>query len=242
MKLDGRVALPLFRCGSRSIRSSLSDPGFFARISAGRLSGAEAVGRGGGPERPPIFPPGPGRARSLRRHIRVSPRLSPEAASRLGGRMARLYLGLAPSRRKILLGNLSAAFPELPSREIAALARASVEKLRRGVPRVSRLAALLARRRSRTASRHGEPSTWRPRARGKGVFLLSAHFGSWELGAVRAGMLGEPIASVVRPLDNPSLEEELAWRRTRFGNRLIRKRTRRGRFCGRCACEARSRS
>ena len=62
------------------------------------------------------------------------------------------------------------------------------------------------------------------RARGRGVFLLSAHFGSWELGAIRAGMLGEPIASVVRPLDNALLEGELARRRTRFGNRLIRKK------------------
>jgi KDO2-lipid IV(A) lauroyltransferase len=62
------------------------------------------------------------------------------------------------------------------------------------------------------------------RARGKGVFLLSAHFGSWELGAIRAGMLGEPISPVVRPLDNLLLEEELARRRTRFGNRLIAKK------------------
>src|SRR5207245_2518967 len=62
------------------------------------------------------------------------------------------------------------------------------------------------------------------RGRGKGVFLLSAHFGSWEIGAVRAGLLGEPIASVVSPLDNPLLESELARRRTRFGNRLISKK------------------
>ena len=62
------------------------------------------------------------------------------------------------------------------------------------------------------------------RARGRGVFLLSAHFGGWELGAIRAGLIGEPIAPVVRPLDNPLLERELARRRTRFGNRLIAKR------------------
>jgi KDO2-lipid IV(A) lauroyltransferase len=39
-----------------------------------------------------------------------------------------------------------------------------------------------------------------------------------------AGQLGEPIAPVVRPLDNPLLEEELKRRRMRFGNRVIAKR------------------
>jgi KDO2-lipid IV(A) lauroyltransferase len=62
------------------------------------------------------------------------------------------------------------------------------------------------------------------RARGKGVFLLSAHFGSWEIGALAAGLLGEPIAPVVRPLDNPLLEAELTRRRSRFGNDVIAKR------------------
>jgi KDO2-lipid IV(A) lauroyltransferase len=70
----------------------------------------------------------------------------------------------------------------------------------------------------------GEENLRQARSRGKGVFLLSAHFGGWELGAIRAGLLGEPIAPVVRPLDNPLLERELSRRRTRFGNRPIAKR------------------
>ena len=56
------------------------------------------------------------------------------------------------------------------------------------------------------------------------MFLLSAHFGSWEIGAIRAGLVDRPIASVVRPLDNPLLEAELELRRTRLGNRTIRKK------------------
>ncbi|HMA18998.1 MAG TPA: lysophospholipid acyltransferase family protein, partial [Thermoanaerobaculia bacterium] len=62
------------------------------------------------------------------------------------------------------------------------------------------------------------------RARGRGVFLLSAHFGSWEVGALVAGLLGEPISPVARPLDNPLLEEDLDSLRRRFGNRPISKR------------------
>jgi KDO2-lipid IV(A) lauroyltransferase len=70
----------------------------------------------------------------------------------------------------------------------------------------------------------GEENLRAARRLGRGVFLLSAHLGGWELGAIRAGMLGEPIAPVVRPLDNPLLERELSRRRTRFGNRPIAKR------------------
>ena len=39
----------------------------------------------------------------------------------------------------------------------------------------------------------GEEHLLAARARGRGVFLLSAHFGGWELGAIRAGLIGEPI-------------------------------------------------
>ncbi|HEY6051016.1 MAG TPA: hypothetical protein VIZ58_07185, partial [Thermoanaerobaculia bacterium] len=45
-------------------------------------------------------------------------RMSPESASRLGARLARLYLGVASSRRAILHGNLSAAFPELAPADV----------------------------------------------------------------------------------------------------------------------------
>src|SRR5262249_47921032 len=61
----------------------------------------------------------------------------------------------------------------------------------------------------------GEANLKAARGLGRGVFLLSAHLGGWELGAIRAGMLGEPIAPVVRPLDNPLLEPELSHPRTR---------------------------
>ena len=145
---------------------------------------------------------------------------------RLGARLARLYLAVARSRAAHPREATSPRrFPELsPARGRRARAqRAS----RTSAPPSSSFSSRpgTAARRSSAGSRWSARSiSQAARARGKGVFLLSAHFGSWELGAVRAGMLGEPIASVVRPLDNPLLEEELARRRTRFGNRLIRKK------------------
>jgi KDO2-lipid IV(A) lauroyltransferase len=59
--------------------------------------------------------------------------------------------------------------------------------------------------------------------RKKGVLLLTAHCGSWELLAMAAAILKPPIGVVVRPLDNPYLERAVSAIRTRYGNTLIGK-------------------
>jgi KDO2-lipid IV(A) lauroyltransferase len=146
------------------------------------------------------------------------------AAARLGGSLVRLYLRLAPSRNAILVENLRQAFPDGGAAEIERLAgdsAASVGAAFVEFLQVSGMSEQQIRDRVRVS---GEEHLLAARAMGRGVFLLSAHFGGWELGAIRAGLIGETISPVVRPLDNPHLEEELARRRTRFGNRLIAKR------------------
>jgi KDO2-lipid IV(A) lauroyltransferase len=150
--------------------------------------------------------------------------LPPASASAFGRGAARLFLRLFPKRRRILLFNLNNAFPEKSTAEIAKIARSSVENF--GMAFMDFLDAS-ARPLDQLLSRvtvSGAEHLRDARSLGRGAFLLSAHFGSWEIGALVAGQLGEPIASVVRPLDNALLEGELARRRTRFGNRVIPKR------------------
>ena len=145
------------------------------------------------------------------------------SAARLGGALLRAYARFAPSRRRILAKNLRAAFPEAAEAELARLAAESAGWLGVAIVeflQVSSMSEAEVRERVRVV---GEENLAVARSRGSGAFLLSAHFGSWELGALRAGLIDGPIAPVVRPLDNPHLERELARRRTRFGNRLIAK-------------------
>ena len=147
-----------------------------------------------------------------------------EAARRTLRGAAKAAFQLLPRRRRILQKNLAEAFPGKSRAEVEAIAAQSIDGF------ASSLVDFLETGRS---SREdllsrvavvGQENLAFARARGKGVFLLSAHFGSWEIGALVAGLLGEPISPVARPLDNPLLERELDRLRRRFGNRPIAKR------------------
>lgn len=150
--------------------------------------------------------------------------LPSRTARRAAAAAARVALAIGSSRRRILLGNLTAAFPEKTREEIEHIERRSIEGFAAGLVdflETGRLSADEVRSRVRVA---GEEHFAAARARGRGVFLLSAHFGSWEIAALAAGLMGEPIALLVRTLDNPLLEEELSRLRRRFGNRPIPKK------------------
>jgi KDO2-lipid IV(A) lauroyltransferase len=146
------------------------------------------------------------------------------SATGFGRGAARLYFLFGRSRRRILRENLAQAFPDRTPTEIARFEKACVANLGAAFMEFVESADLSREDVISRVSLAGEENYALARARGKGVFLLSAHFGSWELGAIRAGLIAGPIASIVRPLDNPLLEEDLEFRRTRLGNRVIRKK------------------
>ncbi|MBM4016102.1 MAG: lysophospholipid acyltransferase family protein, partial [Planctomycetes bacterium] len=60
-------------------------------------------------------------------------------------------------------------------------------------------------------------------ARGRGVILLTGHFGNWELFGLTAALFGIPMVGVARPLKNRLLDTELLRLRSRFGQRLVSK-------------------
>lgn len=150
--------------------------------------------------------------------------LPPRAARRAAGAAARLSLVIGSSRRRILLGNLAAAFPEKSREEVEDIARRSVEGFAAGLVDFLETGRLSAEELRARVSIVGQEHLADARARGRGVFLLSAHFGSWEIAALACGLMGEPIALLVRTLDNPLLEGDLSRLRRRFGNRPIPKK------------------
>ena len=61
------------------------------------------------------------------------------------------------------------------------------------------------------------------RDRGKGVLVATAHFGNWELSAFAHAYLCEPMNVVVRPIDNPFIDDLVEARRALSGNGIITK-------------------
>lgn len=59
--------------------------------------------------------------------------------------------------------------------------------------------------------------------KGKGVLVLTAHFGNWELLTAIGTLIGHPTSIVVRPLDFAPAEAFFKRLRTRYGASLIRK-------------------
>jgi KDO2-lipid IV(A) lauroyltransferase len=60
-------------------------------------------------------------------------------------------------------------------------------------------------------------------AEGKGVLLISGHFGHWELTAYMQGFLGYPLLMITNPLDNPRVEAMFAGLRAGSGNEIVPK-------------------
>jgi KDO2-lipid IV(A) lauroyltransferase len=61
-------------------------------------------------------------------------------------------------------------------------------------------------------------------ARGRGVLVATAHLGNWELSAFAHAWMTGPMNIVVRPLDNPRIDEIVERYRGLSGNPIISKR------------------
>jgi KDO2-lipid IV(A) lauroyltransferase len=156
---------------------------------------------------------------------RVFDWLPESAAYGLGERAGRLAFRLDRRHRTIAVENLTRAFPEKYSpAEVERLARAVFENLGRTAVDVARSGRLLLERNAHAVQIDNLDRLLEARRRGKGVLVLMAHFGPWELLPLIAALRYGPCHGVARPLDNPWLDDLLTGLRERRGNRVIRKR------------------
>lgn len=154
----------------------------------------------------------------------VARSLSDRAAWRLGSRLGELARFVLRKRDRLALRNLKSTFPEKSDeeqrrvldecwrhfgREAIAYIRAqsmNLEEIAGRCPFVN--ASIL------------EEGI----AAGRGVVLISAHFGSWEIGGVAIMALVRNVLTVTRPLDNEFLERDLARIRARTGAEVVDRR------------------
>ena len=145
-------------------------------------------------------------------------------ADRLGAFYARLLNLAIPRLRRIADRNLTFAWPE----KDAAWRRRTIQGV---FASIGRLLVVFARLPEITRANvkdwiryEGLEQNQRAKERGAGVLFATAHLGNWELSAYAHALLTEPMNVVVRPLDNPVIDEIVETRRARSGNTLLSKR------------------
>jgi KDO2-lipid IV(A) lauroyltransferase len=142
----------------------------------------------------------------------------------LGASAGELAYRLDRKHTRVALANLETAFGDaLPPDERRRIARACW----RHYGRITADAAAFHRLRPHdigTRVRYeGQDALRAAQAEGKGVLLISGHFGHWELTAYMQGFLGCPLLLITKPIANPRLESMLAQLRSGSGNQIVSK-------------------
>jgi KDO2-lipid IV(A) lauroyltransferase len=138
----------------------------------------------------------------------------------LGYLSYRLFL----SRRDVTLKNLRDAYPEKSEGDIRDIAMAVFRNMGKLFYEICWFTCMdddeLLGRVNISGMEHIQAAY----KRGRGVLVLTAHFGNWELMPVIGAHLKYPCSYVYRPLNAPVLEKFLARTRTRFGGKKIPKK------------------
>lgn len=123
--------------------------------------------------------------------------------------------------------NLEIAFPDMTEQNRRSLLRGSFESLGRLLAEFSQLPRATPEK-LRALIEYDQVGLAHLREAEKnrrGIIFLTGHLGAWELHSFGWSALEYPISFLVRPLDNPRIEEMIERVRTRFGNRAIDKKS-----------------
>jgi KDO2-lipid IV(A) lauroyltransferase len=161
-----------------------------------------------------------GLARTLETAVATLPERAADAVGRRIGRMV-YALGI---RRKVVEDNLRHAFPERGEAWIHATARAAYEHLGRESAAILRLGRL---DRQAVIDRT-VPVGWdlleEALAEGKGVLLVTGHYGNWEIAAATVASRGTPISAIVRRQGNLLVDARLDALRRNLGVETVTQR------------------
>ena len=121
--------------------------------------------------------------------------------------------------------NLELAMPELPAAERARIADGVFHSIARVFVGVARLPDLTPQNIHDWIVHEGLENLREAQAHGKGVLIATGHLGNWEFSVNAHTLLcGDNMNVVVRPLDNPLIDDFVQRRRQMFGNRMTGKK------------------
>lgn len=136
--------------------------------------------------------------------------------------IAILFFSVLRVRRSVVFENLRIAFPQLSSKEIKKLAFKNYQSIAITFLEIYVLKTSSINTIKEHFSNYGFEDIKSRFNKKKGLILLTAHFGNWEMGAIASGIhLDEKINVLVKKQKNPYVAKWLNEFRERFGNKQI---------------------
>ena len=140
----------------------------------------------------------------------------------LKGFMLLLY-HFSQKHRVITLHNLTCAFPEKGLPEITRIAKEVYLNLGVTLAEFFETPSMTSENMHNWVEFEGLEHYKGALSKGRGVLLYTAHFGNWELGGACLGLQNIRVHVIYRTLDNPVLENFVAWFRSHTGHKVIPK-------------------
>lgn len=125
--------------------------------------------------------------------------------------------------RKVGMRNLEIAFPERPIEQRVRILRVLYRMLGWQLAEFCRMPRATRADAERLFRYEGLENYLAARAKGKGVLVLTAHLGAWELSSFYHSLMGYPMGMVIRRLDNPLVDYFVNRIRCLHGNRVLHK-------------------
>lgn len=148
----------------------------------------------------------------------------PASVLRWGERLGRFGRRVLRSRDRIAMRNLQRVFPDRPQPELRRLLDDCWRHFGRQALSYIRLQQLPPDEVLRDVRFEGLELLRDAQSLDRGVIVISAHYGSWEVAALTMMSLAPDVRTVARRLDNAYLERDLTASRARSGAAMIDRR------------------
>ena len=149
-----------------------------------------------------------------------------ERAVRAGARLGGWAMNFDRPNRPIALKNLEIAFPEMTPAARLNILRRMYRSWGRVLAEWTHLPELSRANIEQVATYEGKEN-WdeaERRSNGRGLFVLTAHYGNFELMQIAHSIYGYHLAIVHRALRNPLIDAAICTARVRYGNRIIERK------------------
>ena len=146
-------------------------------------------------------------------------------AHRAGKTLAWLGFHFARRQRRAGLHNLRMVFPEMSGGDNERILRGCFQNMGRLLVEFTHFPELNKSNISQFVVHDGLENYLEGLRRGRGVIFMTAHFGAWELSSFAHAVYGYPLKFIVRPIDNPRIEQLISNYRTSSGNVPIQRRS-----------------